>query len=110
MSDLHQIFCACYLWPWLGPTFHLLKVTSQVAAPGAESALYDFLVVVIVVVINGSVSVPFCGTETLWITLLRRTPASSPSSECAGCHQQGHAGSKTLHQQNPPQFLTRGAG
>jgi len=19
MSDLHQIFCACYLWPWLGP-------------------------------------------------------------------------------------------
>ena len=21
-------------------------------------------------------------------------------SECAGCHQQGHAGSKTLHQQN----------
>jgi len=18
-SDLHQIFCACYLWPWLGP-------------------------------------------------------------------------------------------
>jgi len=21
---------------------------------------------------------------------------------CALCHQQGHAGSKTLHQQNPP--------
>ena len=35
-------------------------------------------------------------------TVLRRTPASSPYSECAGCRQQGHAGSKTLHQQNPP--------
>ena len=23
-------------------------------------------------------------------------------SESAGCRQQGHAGSKTLHQQNPP--------
>jgi len=23
-------------------------------------------------------------------------------SECAGCHQQWHAGSDTLHQQNPP--------
>ena len=40
--------------------------------------------------------------ETVWITLLRRTPASSPSSICAGCCQQGHAGSKTQHQQNPP--------
>jgi len=29
-------------------------------------------------------------------------PASSPLSECAGCHQQGHAGRKTLHQQKPP--------
>jgi len=56
-----------------GTTFHLLKLTSQVAAPGAELAICDFLVVVIVVVINGFVSVPFCGTETLW-----RTPASSP--------------------------------
>jgi len=33
---------------------------------------------------------------------LRRIPASSPQSECAGCHQQGHVGSKTLHQLNPP--------
>ena len=40
------------------------------------------------------------GMETVQITLQRR--ASSPSSECAGCHQQGHVGSKTLHQQNPP--------
>ena len=31
------------------------------------------------------------------ITLLRRTPASSPQSKCTGCH---HAGSETLHQQN----------
>ena len=31
-----------------------------------------------------------------------RTPDSSPYSECAGCCQQGHAGSKTLHRQNPP--------
>ena len=38
----------------------------------------------------------------MWITLLRRTPASSPQSECAGCCQQGHAGSKTLHQKNLP--------
>ena len=37
------------------------------------------------------------GMETLL-----RTPASSPYSECTGCRQQGHAGSKTLHQQNPP--------
>jgi len=35
------------------------------------------------------------------MTLLRRTPASS-ESECAGCHQQEHVGSETLHQQNPP--------
>ena len=27
---------------------------------------------------------------------------SSLQSECAGCFQQEHAGSKTLHQQNPP--------
>jgi len=33
---------------------------------------------------------------------LRSTPASSPYSKHADCHQQGHAGSKTLHQQNPP--------
>ena len=35
------------------------------------------------------------------ITLSRRTSASSPESACAGCHRQGHADSKTLHQQNP---------
>jgi len=34
--------------------------------------------------------------------LSRRTPASSSKSERAGYRQQGHAGSKTLHQQNPP--------
>jgi len=27
-----------------GTTFRALKVTSQVAAPGAESAMYDYLV------------------------------------------------------------------
>jgi len=42
------------------------------------------------------------GTKTVKITLLRRTTASSPYSERAGCRLQGHAGSKTLHQQNPP--------
>ena len=31
-----------------------------------------------------------------------RTPARSPKSVCAGCRQQGHAGSKTMHKQNPP--------
>ena len=36
------------------------------------------------------------------MTLLRRTPASSTQSKCAGCRQQGHVDSKTLHQQNPP--------
>jgi len=41
--------------------------------------------------------------QTLSITWLRRTPACSPQSQyIAGCHQQGHVGSKTLHQQNPP--------
>jgi len=35
------------------------------------------------------------------ITLLRRTLASSPYCECASYRQQGHAGSKTLLQQNP---------
>jgi len=40
--------------------------------------------------------------ETVQITLFRRTPASSPKSECASCCQQKHVGSKTLHQQNPP--------
>ena len=35
------------------------------------------------------------------ITLLRRTLASSPWFECAGFHQQGHAGNKSLHQQSP---------
>ena len=33
------------------------------------------------------------------MTLLRRTPASFTKSECAGCRQQGQAGSKTLQQQ-----------
>jgi len=42
------------------------------------------------------------GTETVWMTQLRRTPASSPYSDCAGCCQQWHVGSKTLHQQKPP--------
>ena len=42
-------FCACYLWPWLGPrthgtTFRALKVTFRVATPEAESAVYDWLV------------------------------------------------------------------
>jgi len=36
------------------------------------------------------------------MTPLRRTLLSSPLSECASCHQQGHTGSKTLLQQNPP--------
>jgi len=40
------------------------------------------------------------GTETVSITPLR-TLVSSPSSEWASCREQGHAGSKTLLQQNP---------
>jgi len=41
------------------------------------------------------------------VTQVRRTLASSPKSECATCHQQGHVGSKTLFQQNPPVSLLR---
>ena len=40
-------------------------------------------------------------TEMAQVTLLR-TLASSPQSEFTSCHQQGHASSKTLLQQNPP--------
>jgi len=40
--------------------------------------------------------------EMVQVTLLKKTLASSPQAECARCHQQGHAGSKTLLQQNPP--------
>ena len=47
------------------------------------------------------------GTETVQVTPLRRTLASSPKSECTRCRQQGHAGSKTLLQQNP-RFLNWG--
>ena len=36
------------------------------------------------------------------VTLLRRTLASSPSSECANSCQLGRARGKTLLQQNPP--------
>jgi len=36
------------------------------------------------------------------ITLMSRTLASSPQSECASCCQQVHAGSKCLLQQNHP--------
>jgi len=39
------------------------------------------------------------GTETVHMT---RTLASAPWPECITCHQQGHAGSKTSLQQNPP--------
>ena len=39
--------------------------------------------------------------ETVHVTPLR-TLVSSPESEFASCHQQGHAGSETLLQQNPP--------
>ena len=41
------------------------------------------------------------------MTLLRRTPASSPQPKCASFCQQGHVGSKTLHQQNPPVLNSR---
>jgi len=35
------------------------------------------------------------GTETVWLTPLRRILASSPEFECNGCHQQGHENRKT---------------
>ena len=44
----------CGRWKWGGffPTFRALKVTSQVVTTqGAESAVYDCLVVVVVVVV-----------------------------------------------------------
>jgi len=40
-------------------------------------------------------------TESVQVTLLRRTLASSAQFECASCHQQRQTGSKTLLQQNP---------
>jgi len=42
------------------------------------------------------------GTETVQVTPLRRTLASSPNFECASCHHQAHTDSRTLLQQNPP--------
>ena len=47
--------------------------------------------------------VPEFPYNTVYDTYMETRPtASSPWSECTGCHQQGHAGSKTLHSQNPP--------
>ena len=42
------------------------------------------------------------GMEMVQVIPWRRTLASSPESECTSCHQQGHTGSKTFLQQNPP--------
>jgi len=28
-SDLHQIFCTCYLWPWIGPSLALLHLCTS---------------------------------------------------------------------------------
>jgi len=39
--------------------------------------------------------------EMVQVTLLRKTLASFFKSECTGCHQQAHVGSKTMLQQNP---------
>ena len=36
------------------------------------------------------------------IEVILDSPAYSPLSERAGCHQQGHVRSKAMHQQNPP--------
>jgi len=41
------------------------------------------------------------GTETVHVTPVRRMLASSPWSERARCRRHGHAGGKTLLQQNP---------
>jgi len=40
--------------------------------------------------------------ETVQVTPLSQTLASSPQCECASCHQQTRVGSKSLLQQNPP--------
>jgi len=48
------------------------------------------------------------GMEMMQVTPLR-TLASSPYYEYASCHQQGHAGGKTLLQQDPP-VLNWGTG
>ena len=44
------------------------------------------------------------GTETIPLTILMKTLASSPSAEYASCHQRGLVGSKTSLQRNPPVF------
>ena len=50
---------------------------------------------------------PNSSTETLQVTPLRRTRASSPLSESSGCHKQEHVGSKTLLQENPTVLIWR---
>jgi len=47
------------------------------------------------------VEVENSGTETVEVTSLRRTLASSPPSECASCCHRGHASSNTLLQEDP---------
>jgi len=44
------------------------------------------------------------GTETVQVTPMRRTLEPSPQSKYVSCRQQGHVGSKTPFQLNPPVF------
>jgi len=65
----------------------------------------DVVVVVVVVSFLYSMIQRHCDCiETVQVTTFRRTLGSPCYSECASCHQQVHAGSKTLLQQNPSVF------
>jgi len=59
------------------------------------------------VLVNCVPLVAMNGTETVQVTPSSRTLASSAETECTNCHQQEHAGNKTLLKQNLP-FLNWG--
>jgi len=48
---------------------------------------------------------PLASYEGKLLTPMRGILVFSPQPECTSCHQQGHVGSKTLLQQNPPVLI-----
>jgi len=60
---------------------------------------------------SSSTSEFFCYcTDTVYITLFMKTPASSPLSECIVCRQQGQCGQQNFALNKILHFLTGGAG
>ena len=90
-SRMVSVFASVYL-----PLHHKVqKFSSGAGSPGWSRKKGRKMVVVVVMICN-------VGIETLQVTPLRKTLASSPQSRCASCCQQRHVGSKILLQQNPP--------